>query len=171
MPKTKPAPLTETQHIARRIVDDVLTIQSSSHWHDIQERLISIQRSARALLSDTTMDEITPTTIEEEIAAGYRKAVERHLEEARLMILLIDDQNTLNAQTIGLCLTMMNMTMGLMEKYLRATTTAQSTWEHLVKKAEAEMGLHAHRPLDIDGQPQGDDQDDDHQPELQEAAA
>lgn len=163
MRKTKPAPETEVQAIARRIVDDVVRVQAASQWQDISSRLISIQRAARELLIEShdtpaVVEVEKEVPLEEAIANGYRQAVERQLEGAALLLSRIDDANLLKPQTIGLCLMMMNMASDTLHKYMRATIAAEMTWDNLVLDAEADMGLHQRRPLDIDGQSQDQDQ-------------
>lgn len=161
MRKTKPAPQTETQRIARSIMDDVIRIEEAYRWQDVSEKLVSIQRAARQLLLDTSAPEPLPINkvleevpLEEAIADGYRQAVERQLEGAALMLGRIDDANLHDPRTIGICLLMMNMATATLHKYMRASLVATELWETAVQQAETDMGLHQRRPLDIDGQSQ-----------------
>lgn len=177
MPNTQATPVADIQAIARRIVVDVSAIQSCDKWHDISEKLVSIQRSARSLLINEERTDQTchgtgqscsctdvachaPTRPGIGIAAGYAKEVERQLDSIACLFGGLNAADFLDPRTLTLTAMMMGLATDTIHKYARAAAEAKAEaeaeafppppakWVSFTPERDTSC-----RPLDVDGYP------------------
>jgi len=146
MTKKTETPTRSVDAIARGIIADIFTIQTSCQsWQDAEQAIVNIQRSARMLLGHEQIvcSRIMPAaaypTVEEKIAEGYRLEAERQLEAAAGTVSLLDVDAMRSPRNLQICLMAMNLAASTLHKYTRAAQAAGLAGD--VALAEKELGI------------------------------
>lgn len=109
---------TEIQAVAYRILDDAMKISTSPNWHEVEKRLVSIQRAARSLVEPQN---VAPEVV---IAAGYLAEVERQMHTLDDLLEQVDGRALLDPATLRVMVIMLDLMASTLRKYTRAAEAA-----------------------------------------------